>query len=45
MEAYVRRVTRAADRLVRQGFLLEEDKERIIKEAAEKGTDLWKTDP
>ncbi len=44
-EAYVRRVTRAAERLVKQSFLLEEDKERIIKEAAEKGTDLWKTDP
>jgi len=43
--SYVSQVARAADRLVREGFLLEEDKDRIVEAAAEHGTALWKTSP
>jgi hypothetical protein len=40
---YVREVARAARRLVREGFLLQEDEERIVEEADAKGVSLWKT--
>ena len=41
---YVREVVnQAARRLVKEGFLLEEDKERLIEEAEAKGVELWKS--
>lgn len=40
---YVREVAHAARRLVKEGFLLEEDKERLIEEAEAKGVELWKS--
>jgi hypothetical protein len=38
-------VARAAARLLQQGFLLEEDKERIVEAAAEHGVRLWLEEP
>lgn len=43
--AYVSSAARAAERLVREGFLLEEDEDRIVTRAARQGTDLWKMSP
>jgi len=43
--AYVNAVSRAAERLVREGFLLHEDEDRIVTRAARQGTDLWKMSP
>jgi hypothetical protein len=40
---YVREVAHAARKLVKEGFLLEEDKERLIEEAEAKGVELWKS--
>jgi len=39
--AYVSTVARAAARLVQDGFLLGEDKDRIVERAASHGVDLW----
>lgn len=38
---YVRAIARSAKRLVRKGFLLEEDQERIIRRAELTGVNLW----
>jgi hypothetical protein len=43
--SYVSKVARAADRLVREGFLLKADKDRIVEAAAEHGTALWTSEP
>jgi hypothetical protein len=43
--AYVSAVARAAAQLVKQRFLLEEDKDRIVGRAAEQGFALWKPAP
>jgi hypothetical protein len=43
--AYVSAVARAAARLLQQGLLLEEDKERIVEAAAEQGVRLWLEEP
>ena len=39
---YVREVAHAAKKLVKDGFLLEEDKDRLVEEAEVKGVELWK---
>jgi hypothetical protein len=38
---YVRAVTRAAKKLVKEGFLLKEDEDRIIDRAERDGVNLW----
>jgi hypothetical protein len=43
--AYVNRVARAAARLVRDGFLLDEDKDLIVQRAAKQGLSMWKPTP
>lgn len=43
--AFVSAVAQAARQLVREGFLLEEDEDRIVIRAAQQGTDLWKMSP
>ena len=35
------KVAEAAKKLVKEGFLLKEDEDRIIKRAAREGVDLW----
>ena len=40
-EDYVRQVAHAAKKLVKEGFLLEEDEDRIVQRAARSGTQLW----
>ena len=42
---YVRAVTRAAKKLVREGFLLKEDEDRIVDRAERDGVNLWLTAP
>jgi hypothetical protein len=44
-QAFVGAVTDAANQLVREGFLLDEDKTRIVTRAAQQGTELWKRSP
>ena len=39
--AYIRAVEHAAKKLVKQGFLLKEDRDRIVAAAARHGFDLW----
>jgi hypothetical protein len=43
--AYVSQVAKAAARLVQDGFLLDEDKDRIVQGAAQLGLALWKASP
>ena len=38
----MRKVAHAAKKLVKEGFLLEEDEDRIVEEAEVKGFELWK---
>ncbi len=43
LDAYVNEVQRAAEHLVKERFLLEEDKDQIVQRATQQGFSMWKT--